>query len=285
MPLNNLKYQQNIKIFFLLLILIFAQTFNQICNAKLTINNCFISYFVFSPNKKLNEIPADLNLKYEEVWINLPNKNKLYGWYILADKKTDKNIIYCHGTKGNISTYLPGIEQLHKVGANILIVDYEGFGKSTGEALISNTLSDALAMYHFLVDKKNVKPENISLFGYSYGGAVVAELALQRNVHAILLESTFSSLKRIAFLKYTKIASLFIPNSLLDTQKNIKLINVPVIVAYAGNDTVIPVTNSLDLYEEANYPKYLFKINNAEHYNIFKFVTHEYIELIKKVFM
>lgn len=284
MAVTNFKNTKNIEIILLLLVLSFVQPFYQQCSAGLNLNDRFVGYCVFSPKKTLKETPADFNLNYEEVWIDLPNKNKLYGWYILADTKTDNNIIYLHGTKGNVSTYLPGIEQLHKVGANILIVDYEGFGRSTGTALIKNTINDALAMYDYLVNKKNIKPDKINLFGYSYGGAIVVELALKRTVHAVLLESTFSSLKKISRLKYSRVASAFIPSGLLNTKRNIKLIKVPVIVSYASNDKVIPITHSLDLYKEANQPKYLFEIKNAEHYNIFEFVTPEYLELIKKVF-
>ena len=113
----------------------------------------FISSILFIPDKIVKESPFTYGLKYEDVCINLEDKNKLYGWYIPAEKKTSKSIIYLHGTKGNIGLYLGGIKELHKVGANILIVDYEGFGRSTGKVTISRTIRDSIAMYDYLIEE------------------------------------------------------------------------------------------------------------------------------------
>ena len=243
-----------------------------------------INSLLFYPDKILKEKPNDFGLNYTDIWVPLQNGNKLHGWYIPATKETNKHIIYFHGTKGNISLYLGGIEQLHKVEKNILIVDYEGFGQSTGNATIENTINDAFAIYDFLISYKNLKPDDIRLFGYSYGGAIAVEVALKQKVHAILIESTFSSLNEIAVSKYTPLASLLIPKNLLNTISNIKKINMPLVVAHAEKDQVIPFTHSINIYNNANNPKYLFKITNAEHHNIFKFVSPEYINLIKSVF-
>lgn len=249
---------------------------------NLNIADHLISQFLFCPDKDIKELPSDFGLKYEEVEIDLPGKNKLHGWYVFANKETNKNIIYLHGTKGNVSLYLGGIEQLHKVGANIFIFDYAGFGKSTGKSLIQNTIDNALSAYDYLVYKRQIKSDDISLFGYSYGGAVALELALKRKVRALLLECTFSSLKKIAASKYS-FASALIPGNVLNSLENIRKINVPLTVAYAENDQIIPATHSLELFDQANSPKSIFKIENAEHHNIFKFVKPEYISVIKEV--
>lgn len=247
------------------------------------IRDKIISSILFVPDKVIKESPFNYGLKYEDVCINLDNGNKLYGWYIPAEKRTSKFIIYLHGTKGNIGLYLGGIKQLHKVGANILIVDYEGFGKSTGKVTISRTINDSIAMYDYLIKEKNAKPKNISLFGYSYGGALTAELAKRKEVHAILLESTFSSLLEIGVTKHSSLVRFIVSDDVLNTKKNLTKINVPAIIAYAEKDKIIPPSNSKDLYEAANKPKYLFEIKNADHHNIFKFVTPEYLALIKKI--
>lgn len=241
-----------------------------------------ISSILFVPDKEIKDSPFNYGLKYETVIINLKNKNTLHGWYIPAEKKTNKHIIYLHGTKGNIGLYLGGIKELHKIGANILIVDYEGFGKSTGKETISRTIQDSIAMYDFLIKEKNAKPKDISLFGYSYGGALAAELAKRKEVHAILLESTFSSLLEIGVKKHSSLVKYIVSENVLNTKENLREIKVPIVIAYAEKDKIIPPSNSEDLYKAANKPKYLFKIRNADHHNIFKFVTPEYLALIKK---
>jgi pimeloyl-ACP methyl ester carboxylesterase len=250
-----------------------------------TLRDEFISYCLFAPDKTVKENPSDYGLKHEDVQINLKNKSKLVGWYFPADKKTDKHIIYLHGSKGNIGLYLGGIKELHKVGTNILIVDYEGFGKSTGKDTISNTINDSIAMYNYLIKEKHAEPKNISLFGYSYGGAVAAELAKKKETHALVLESTFSSLLKIAIEKNYPFVKFIISDDLLNTKENIKKIKIPILIAYAEKDKIVLTSNSKELFEAANKPKYLYEIKDAEHHNIFKFVTPEYVNLIKKIIL
>ncbi len=279
----NQKFSTNIKIVFLLFLLFYLQFVTLECKAIFGIKGQLINLLLLYPKNRLTITPSKYKLKYKKVSIKLSKKVKLIGWYISADKRTNKNIIFLHGNEGSISQYLDDIKQLHKVGANILIVDYEGFGKSKGEPSITNSINDAVAMYDYLAKKKKIKPENINLFGYSYGGAIATELALRRNVHGIVLQSTFSSLRDIAKSTYTEIISPFVSDSLLNSAENIKKIKVPVVISYAENDDVIPITHSLKLYREANKPKYLFKIKKAQHENINMFFTLEYINLIKKI--
>ena len=278
-----MEFKNKFTILCALLSLLFFQLCSEKCYAKINIKEHIVSYFIFSPKKELKNIPSEFGLKYEEVLINLPNKKQLYGWYIFADKPTVKNIIYLHGIKGNISYYLDGIKELHKTGANILLVDYEGFGQSTGRGIVSNSINDSLAMYDFLIRDKKVKPENISLYGFSYGGAIALEVALKRKVHAILLEATFSSFKEIAIAKCSRIVLPLVPKNLLNSKENIRKINVPIVIAYAQRDRLIKDINSKKLHDIASNPKYLYEIKYAGHYDISHFVTDEYLQLIKKV--
>jgi len=254
-------------------------------DSETTLKDRFISYCLFAPDKKIKESPSEYGLKYEEVQINLKNNNKLFGWYIPADKKTDKHIIYLHGSKGNIGLYLGGIKELHKVGTNILILDYEGFGRSTGNETIANTINDSIAMYNYLIKEKHANPKNISLFGYSYGGALAAELARKKEFHALVLESTFSSLFEIAIAKHYPLVEFIISENILNTKENVRNLKIPILFAYAENDKIIPTSNSKKLFEAANKPKYIYEIKDAEHHNIFKFVTPEYVNLIKKIIL
>lgn len=238
---------------------------------------------MFLPKKKLKKTPIDFDLKYEDVKINLHKRNKIYGWYIYAKKPTAKTIIYLHGTKGNLSTYLENASKLHNIGANILVFDYRGFGMSTGRESIENAIDDSQAVYDYLIEHKKTKPEDISLFGFSFGGAVALELAMRRKVSAIVLESTFSDLNKISVKKCSIFIGPLVANELLTSDKTIKKIRVPIIVSYASNDQVIPTEHSMRLFKEANEPKYLFKIKDAEHQNIAKYITPEYLSLIKEV--
>lgn len=241
-----------------------------------------ISKLLFYPESEIKTKPEDYNIhKYENIYINTKGKNKLHGWLIPGD--SDKYVIYLHGTKGNIGTYLKGIKKLTELNVNVLVADYQGFGKSRGEALISNSIEDSILMYDFLVSDKKINPKNINLWGYSYGGAITPEIASIYDVNSIVLECTFSSLHTISNEKYPLIAGLFVPKNILNTKETLKKTKSKVLISYAEHDETIPASHSFALYDHAPKEKHLFKIENARHDNICDHVTEEYNELIKKV--
>lgn len=242
-----------------------------------------ISKILFCPDKEVVYTPDHFSLNPEHSWVN-SNGKKLSLWYFRSKIQTKKHVIYFHGSKGNKSHYLKGINCLCKTNANVVIFDYQGFGHSEGKALIRNSIIDAVNIHDYVASTYKLNPENINLFGYSYGGAVAIEVANQRKVNAILIESTFSSLNEIACEKYPFLSNFLVSKKLLNSKSRLKSLNIPLIVAYAEKDNVVPVKNSLKLYSEANDPKHLFEIKGAEHHNICDFVTDEYINLIKKVF-
>ena len=269
--------------YLLLILLTVSLLFNQGFSLKKSLSDKVVSFFMFSPKKKLNSTPADFNLKYDDIVISLDKKNKIHGWYIYAQKPTSKTIIYLHGSKGNLSTYLSELSKLHNADANIVAFDYRGFGKSKGMETIKHSIEDSVIIYDYLIKNKGIKSKDISLFGFSFGGAVALELALKRKVSSIILESTFSDLGKISIKICSCIVAPLVSKKLLESDENIKRINVPIIISYAGNDQVIPVGHSKLLFENANYPKYLYNIVGAQHQNISQYLTSEYISLIKGV--
>jgi len=52
---------------------------------------------------------------------------------------------------------------------------------------IKHSIEDAAAIYDYLIENKKISPKDISLFGFSFGGAVALELALQKDVRAIAI--------------------------------------------------------------------------------------------------
>ncbi|OGI19056.1 MAG: hypothetical protein A3B68_07580 [Candidatus Melainabacteria bacterium RIFCSPHIGHO2_02_FULL_34_12] len=269
--------------YFLIPLIISSLLFNKGFSFKKSVSDKIVSFFMFVPEKELKKTPSDFNLIYEEIEISLDKKNKICGWHIPAEKPTKKTIIYLHGAKGNLSNYLHNLSKLHRTGADILTFDYRGFGMSKGMETIKHSIDDAETMYDYLVKHKKVKPEDISLYGFSFGGAVALELAMKREVNAIVLESTFSDLNRLSVRKYSCFVAPLVSKNLLTSDENIKKIKVPIIISYAGNDQVIPIEHSMRLFEVANEPKFLFQIKNAQHQNIPEYITPEYISLIKQV--
>jgi len=124
------------------------------------------SRVLYQPSRSYDYAPADYGLAHEEVSLSTPDGVTLAAWYVPAEGN-GRTVLFCHGNAGNISHRLDTLKMFHELGLNCLIMDYRGYGKSTGKPTEQGTLIDILAGFQWLIEKKGIRPEDIILFGRS----------------------------------------------------------------------------------------------------------------------
>lgn len=209
---------------------------------------------IYYPTRELVSTPAAINLDYDDVTIPTSNGNTLHGWYV-PHPAPRGYLLFFHGNGGNISHRLDSLDIFHRLGLATLIIDYQGYGQSTGMPSEQATYDDALAAHDYLVRKKAVEANDIVYFGRSLGGAVAAWLAEQYPPRALILESTFTSVTDMGKRLYP-----FLPISLLTrhryaTSDRIEDLHVPLLILHSPDDEIIPYEFGRQLYELANEPK------------------------------
>lgn len=246
---------------------------------------------IFYPSKEFYSSPSKDGIPYEEVYINTKDGEKLHGYFLPSPVKagfkpaSTKVMLYLHGNAENVSTWYQAANEIQKhVNVNALIVDYRGYGKSSGKPTIEGTINDAISMYDFLIEK-GYKSENISLYGRSIGGAVALELASRKKVKSIVLQSTFTSLKDIAKELYPFVPSDLIKINYWDSKELIKKINCPILISHGDKDEIVPLSHSYKLFEIANEPKKLIILKGATHNDISNFLNKEYFNALKEIFI
>src|SRR5215475_7794602 len=76
--------------------------------------------------------PASIGLPFEDLHIPVNNDEQIHAWYIPAANPSAKVIVYFHGNAYTMEDALSGeVRDLHDIGANLLIVDYRGYGGSS----------------------------------------------------------------------------------------------------------------------------------------------------------
>ncbi|MFH1478148.1 MAG: alpha/beta hydrolase [Candidatus Omnitrophota bacterium] len=217
----------------------------------------YFRYFEYNllyyPTKDFEAAPKDLDLTYQDIFLNVGKNIKLHGWYI-PSMDSRYTILYFHGNGGNISNRLDKIAMLNKLGLDVFIFDYRGFGKSAGKASEENLYNDALASYDYLVFEKKIPYKEIILYGESLGGAVAIDLASKKKVGALITESTFSCITDIARVLYPMFPR-FIIKSRFDSTSKISKINVPKLIMHSKDDDIVPFGQSIKLFNIAPNPK------------------------------
>ncbi len=253
-------------------------------------------YFLFAPSKKISEVKLKEGVKLEEVFINTQDGEKLHGYFMPASVRVgsvrvglkptpNKVILYLHGNDENVSRWYLGPANLQEhISVNALIMDYRGYGKSTGSPSGQGVIKDALAMYKYLIDK-GYKPDDISLYGRSLGGAVALELATRVKVKSVIIQSSFTSLRDLMKFQYPSVPSFLMKNNLFNSQENIKKIKVPVLISHGTDDDIVPVHHGNELYKAANTPKELIVLKGAGHKHLKSFFTEEYFQALKRLLL
>ena len=209
---------------------------------------------IFFPQKELDETPAAWGLEYEEISLLTADNVKLHGWY-LPDPGSRKALLFFHGNAGNISHRGSSVEIFHRLGMNILIFDYRGFGTSQGEPDESGLYEDARAAWRFLQEEKGFDSKDIILFGRSLGGAVASKLASEVHPAGLILESSFSSARDMADAIMPLISRVVFLRFNLNTLNIIDRIRCPLLVLHGPQDEVIPFRQGEKIFKAAREPK------------------------------
>jgi fermentation-respiration switch protein FrsA (DUF1100 family) len=221
--------------------------------------------FIFHPAETLLQTPADVGLTFDDVYFATADGVRLNGWYI-PHPDAGITLLWFHGNAGNISHRVQNIRLLHdKLGINIFIFDYRGYGRSEGSISERGTYRDGAAAAEFLRERYHVQPSQLVFFGRSLGAAVAAETAISFDNLILILESPFVSVPEMA----RAIFPLLPLRLLLSTQYNIlekmQRVKSPVFVLHGEQDEVVPFTQGRKVFAAAAEPKRFYAIAGAGH--------------------
>ncbi|MBL1140982.1 MAG: alpha/beta hydrolase [Proteobacteria bacterium] len=235
----------------------------------------FQSNFIYFPDNTVVTTPDYLSLDYEDLTLKTNDGIELNAWWI-PNPNARATLLFFHGNAGNISHRLGSINIFHKLGLSVFIIDYRGYGKSTGKPTEKGTYIDAETAWNYLIKEKNVKPDNIIIFGRSLGGAIAAWLAEKHQATGLIIESSFTSIAEIGKHYYP-----YLPTSLLARIKypsinRMQNIHSPVLVIHSATDEIVPYKFGQDLFNAANEPKTFLDIQ-GNHNDGYMFSGNTYI--------
>lgn len=228
---------------------------------------CAVLYFiqsglVYYPQREIDATPDQLHLPFDDLMLATSDGLKISAWFIPA-KDARGTVLFCHGNGGNISHRLDTIWTLNKLGMNVLIFDYRGYGKSEGKPTEKGTYLDAEAAWKHLVEKRGIPGERIIVQGRSLGGAVAAHLARDHTPAGLILESTFSSMPDMAAKLYPMFPVRLLSKFEYATAEYVAAVKCPVMVVHSPEDDIIPFKQGRRVFDAAGAPKRFVQIRGS----------------------
>ena len=237
----------------------------------------FQSRLVYFPEigRDIAVTPKALRLDYEELRIGTEDGETLHAWWVPVTAARG-TVLILHGNAGNISHRLDYLAMFNRLGYASLIIDYRGYGASSGSPSEQGTYRDAEAAWRYLITERKLQPRDIVLFGESLGGGVATWLAAKYPPRALVLASTFTSVPDLAAQVYPWLPVRLLARMRYDNRDRIAKIAVPVLIAHSRNDDIIPYAHGEALFAAAHEPKQLLAMSGG-HNDGFIFSRDEWV--------
>lgn len=142
---------------------------------------------------------------FEDLMIPTPDGESLNALFIRPSNKRlarDLTILMFHGNAGNIGHRIPIAKVLvETVGCNVLMLEYRGYGLSTGVPNETGLKIDAQTALDYIRQRPETKRTKILVYGQSLGGAVAINLVAnnqeQGDIAGLILENTFLCIRKM----------------------------------------------------------------------------------------
>lgn len=241
---------------------------------------------VFLPVILPHDHTYDFENDFEEYLWDTPYEGKINALHFKIENP--KGVIaYFHGNADNLHRWGKIAVDFTKFGYDVLVMDYRGYGKSSGPRNEEYLYSDAQFFYDFA--KENYGENKIIVYGRSLGGAFATKIAGENQPKMVILEATFYNLQDIVNRwlpgKVTDKVSPKMTYHFLSNQ-NILKIKVPLYHFHGTKDSVVPLKSGKKLFEvfekeHPKIPKKFIEIKGGTHEDLIKY--DEFLEEMKKI--
>ena len=203
-------------------------------------------YVLFKPEK----LPKDFQFNYENQDIeeyNMVTRDgaTLNGVLFKAKGNPRGVVLYLKGNSKSIKGWGKFAVDFTRHNYNVFMVDYRGFGKSTGRRSQKAIKRDLQVVYNKL--KELIDEKYIILYGRSLGSGFATKLASMNHPRMLILDAPYYSLTKVT-ARYMP----FMPLSVLmkyplPTYKWLKYVQCPIHIIHGTHDKLIPYKTSVKL--------------------------------------
>lgn len=188
----------------------------------------------------------------EQIWLDT-RAGPVEAWFLPPDRAAGGAgaapvMIVAHGN-GEVIDFLPEeFAAFTRLGVGVLLVEYPGYGRSAGTPSQSSITEVFVTAYDEIVARPSIDSTRVVLFGRSLGGGAVCALAAKRPSVAMILVSTFTSVRSFANHYY---APGFLVRDPFDNLECVRSYTGPVLIIHGRRDTLIPYDHGVTLHGAA----------------------------------
>lgn len=229
-------------------------------------------YFLFKPEK----LPEDFQFYYENQEIEEYNIETRDGAVLNGLHFKIENpkgvVLYLKGNSKSIKGWGKFAVDFTRNGYEVVMLDYRGFGKSTGRRTQKALKRDLQLVYDKI--KSQVNEKYIILYGRSLGSGLATKLASINNPRMLILDAPYYSLTKVA-ARYAPFMPLsWLIKYPLPTYKWLKYVRCPIHIIHGTDDKLIPYKTSVKLSHINPERSRLYSVIGGGHKNLNNFESY-----------
>lgn len=228
-------------------------------------------YFIFRPERLRKDFTFTFERPYQEIFLPLPGNGRLNALWFRQDALPQPRgvILYFHGNSGSLRRWGHLHYFFSRLGYDFFTYDYRGYGKSRGARSESAMYQDAKTVYDFV--RQHYPPEQIVIFGRSLGSAFASWLAGREPARMLILETPFSSMRRLFKAYFPFMPPVFHFRFLFPNYRWVKQVSIPIYIFQGDEDLVVPFKVAEALKPSLKPGDRFFRIDGGSHNNLLYF--------------
>ena len=202
----------------------------------------------------------------------MPDSTVLNGLLFKSKSSAKGLIFYLHGNADNLQRWGEFAADFTKLGYDVFMYDYRGYGKSTGSSSRKNIHADAITMLDWV--KKKVPFSNLVIYGRSLGSAVASNLAVVAHPSLLILETPFANFEDVIYWPLRPGLLLFPDKIEFSNQDVLAKVNCPKIIFHGTDDWIVPLSSAQKLKPYLQDENQFYVIEGAGHRNLSEFDSY-----------
>lgn len=224
--------------------------------------------FIFKPEKLKQDFRFVYDIPFREYFFDVEPGVRINGLHFHRENATGL-LLYFHGNTRSIKGWARYAKDFYKYNYDVVLVDYRGFGKSTGKRSEKEMLQDMQFVYDEL--KKICSEDHIIVYGRSIGSGFATWLASRNNPRYLILDAPYYSFRKVVQRFLPILPVRFVLRYHLRTDQWIKEVKCHTYILHGTRDWLIPIKHSMNLQKINPRKITLIRIEGGGHNNLPKF--------------
>jgi len=224
--------------------------------------------FIFKPEKLKADFKFVYDIPFREYFFDVEPGVRINGLHFHRENATGL-ILYFHGNSRSIKGWSRYAKDFYKYNYDVVLVDYRGFGKSTGRRGEKEMLHDMQFVYNALM--KICNEDHIIVYGRSIGSGFATWLASRNNPRFLILDAPYYNFRKVVQRFLPILPLRYVLRYHLRTDQWIRQVKCHTYILHGTRDWLIPIKHSIRLQKLNPQKITLIRIEHGGHKNLPKF--------------